>query len=306
MGKSPRKNFSARDKDLPARSKQPATKLVQAQTLRLNKAIADSGYCARRKADELIQAGKVKVNGQVVLTFGTQVNPTQDRIEVEGKLLQFGAKTYLLFNKPKGYVTSRKAGRGQKSIYKLIPVEQESVDPAGRLDLDSSGLLVLSDDGDFLNRITHPRYHLAKQYVVKTNRPLSPEDEAQLRAGILLEPENKLAQVQRIQPRAKAPNTYLVELITGYNRQIRRSFEALGHRVVQLHRIRFGSLSLGKLPEGQLRALTSSEIQMLLSSSQTPNQGQKSPQNENGKVKHSAQQKTDGKRQHHTPKKPKK
>lgn len=276
------------------------------QTIRLNKAIADSGYCARRKADELIQAGKVQVNGQVITELGTQIDPLNDKIQINGQPLKSAEKVYLLFHKPVKFVTSRKAGRGQNSIYRLIPTEWASVDPAGRLDQDSSGLLVLSNDGDFLNRITHPRYHLAKQYLVTLNRPLSPEDEQQLKTGVLLEPEEKVAQVTRIELKSKTTNTYMVELITGYNRQIRRSFSALRYRVTKLHRVRFGALALGTLPEGKIRPLTPAEIRQLLAPAKTPNQRQKSTEDKNRKVENGAQNKTNHQRDQQAAGKPRK
>jgi len=248
----------------PSDSPQEENTPPQEQSVRLNKAIADSGYCARRKADELIQAGKVQVNGQTVTELGTRIHPTRDSISIDGKPLSHAEKAYLLFNKPTGYVTSRKGGRSQKTIYELIPPQYQSVDPAGRLDQDSSGALILSNDGDFLYQITHPKFHLPKIYEITLDRALTLDEINQLLAGIRLMPENKLARMSQIKPDPKDSKRYQVELITGYNRQIRRSLAALGARVMTLHRISFASILLGDLKKGHLRALTSKEKAHLL------------------------------------------
>ncbi len=236
-------------------------------TVRLNKAIADTGYCARRKADELISAGRVQVNGQTITELGTRIHPAQDAITVNGQPLTQAEKTYLLFHKPTGYVTSRRGGRTGESIYSLIPPEFRSVDPAGRLDQDSSGALLLTNDGDFLFQITHPRFHVPKLYAITLDHALSEDDIAHLLAGIPLTPENKLARMSRVIPDATQPFRYQVELITGYNRQIRRSLSALKARVLTLHRISFGPISLGDLKPGHCRPLSDAEQASLLSAS---------------------------------------
>ncbi len=265
--------------------------------IRLNKAIADSGYCARRKADALITEGHVSVNGQAVTTLGMKVDVSRDTITIHGHPLPQTEKLYLLFHKPVGVVTSRRGGRTQKTFYKLLPQEYQSVDPAGRLDQDSSGLLILSNDGDFLFQITHPRFHLAKMYEVFLDKTLTTTDRQKLLTGIRLEPENKLAKMTAIrQPSAKQSNGYQVTLVTGYNRQIRRSFAALGYRVKQLKRLSFGPIQLGPLAAGEIRHLQADEIARLLpSSSETPpaqpEKRQNRSQKKDGQLKNRAQQK---------------
>lgn len=234
--------------------------------IRLNKAIADSGYCARRKADELIAHGKVKVNGQVVTEMGVKVDPQADQITVNGQPLQANEKVYLLLNKPVGYVTSRKAGSTQKSFYELVPQEHRAVDPAGRLDQDSSGALILSNDGDFIYKVTHPSFHLPKVYEITLDRPLEAADFQTLKSGVRLMPENKLAKMTRIEEIKGNQPTYRVELITGFNRQIRRTLIELRYRVKTLHRASLGPVDLGNLPIGQMRPLTESELASLLAS----------------------------------------
>lgn len=258
--------------------------------IRLNKAIADSGYCARRKADELIANGNVKVNGHIVTEMGTKVDPKKDRITIQGKPLPKSEKYYLLLHKPTGYVTSRRGGRTQKTIYELLPDECQAADPAGRLDQDSSGALILSSDGDFLFKVTHPSFHIPKLYEIVLNHPLTPADTEKLLAGIRLMPEDKLAKMSKVLPDEKNPYRYRVELITGYNRQIRRSFREIGYRVQTLHRVAFGPIGLGRLPLGATRMLTEAEKARLLSSPTTPpKQGQHTTQKKDGPVKNHAQ-----------------
>lgn len=232
--------------------------------VRLNKFMADAGHCARRKADALIAAGHVQVNGETVTEMGHKVNPDTDQVSVDGKPLTLAKKYYMAFHKPAGIVTSRRGGRNQKTLYHILPPAFQSLDPAGRLDLDSSGLLILSNDGDFINRITHPRYHQPKLYRIELDRSLERKDLATLKAGVRLLPENKLARMSEIRPLSSDNRRLQVTLITGYNRQIRRSLAALGYSVRTLERLAFGPIPLGDLPSGQLRPLTAAEIRQLL------------------------------------------
>lgn len=238
--------------------------------MRLNKAIADSGYCARRKADELIEQGRVSVNGKQVTEMGIKVDPATDQITIDGQPLPSHERYYLLLNKPEGYVTSRMAGKAQKSFYELLPPECRTVDPAGRLDQNSSGALILSNDGDFIYKITHPRFHLPKVYEIQVDRPLEPEDTQTLIDGVKLMPENKLARmtrVDRVDTAEETPPTYQVELITGFNRQIRRTLIELKYRVLILHRVSFGAVAINDLALGQYRPLTDAEKDSLLAAS---------------------------------------
>jgi pseudouridine synthase len=234
--------------------------------MRLNKAIADSGYCARRKADNLIAQGKVQVNGQVVSEMGAKVDPQVDQILVNGQPLKSPEKVYLLLNKPVGYVTSRKAGKAQKSFYEMVPQAFRDVDPAGRLDQDSSGALILSNDGDFIHKVTHPRFHLPKVYEVTLDRSLEPADIQTLKSGVLLTPENKLAIMTQVEALTGNEPTYRMELITGFNRQIRRTLIELRYRVKTLHRVSLGPIQVQDLPIGQLRPLTEMELASLAAS----------------------------------------
>jgi 23S rRNA pseudouridine2605 synthase len=206
------------------------------------------------------------------LTKSDELNKPQIRLNkaIEGQPLPKIEHAYLLLHKPTGYVTSRRCGHTQKTVYELLPKEYQPVDPAGRLDQDSSGALILSSDGDFLFKITHPRFHLPKLYEITLSQPLTPSDIQKLQTGIQLLPENKLAKMKSIVPDKKNPLRYQVELITGYNRQIRRSLADIGYQVKTLHRISFGSIALGELPVGKVRQLTHFEKQSLLSSASQP------------------------------------
>ncbi len=238
------------------------------QLVRLNKHIADSGFCARRKADDFISTGRVQVNGQTVTTLGLRIDPAKQSVTIDGQPLPTADKLYVLFHKPVGVVTSRRAGRHQRSIYELLDPAYHGVDPAGRLDQDSSGLLILSTDGDFIHRITHPRYHVPKRYEVELDQPVQPEDLERLTRGIVLQPENKLARMLDIE--LLSPNQAQVTLITGYNRQIRRSFEALGYTVTALKRLAFGPILLESLPPGGTRLLRPEERHQLLAPAAPP------------------------------------
>lgn len=228
--------------------------------LRINKAIADSGYCARRKADELVAQGRVCVNGETVREAGLKIDPATDVVTIDGKALPRSKPVYLALHKPVGYVTTRRPqGNRQKSVYALLPSACQSADPAGRLDEDSSGLLIFSSDGDFLHRLTHPRFHWPKVYEIRLNRPLSADAVQQLLDGVPLQPESRIAKMSDIQPDAHQPAQYRVTLLTGYNRQIRRTVEAVGCRVISLQRLSFGPLSLDGLPIGSFRMLSDEE-----------------------------------------------
>jgi 23S rRNA pseudouridine2605 synthase len=239
-------------------------KIASLSNVRINKAIADSGYCARRKADELVTAGRVRVNGHMVDTPGLKIDPETDVVTIDHQPLPRISPVYLALHKPVGYVTTRRAQDRRKTVYELLPPAYQAADPAGRLDADSSGLLIFSSDGDFLHGLTHPRFHWPKVYEIRLDRPLSPAALQRLLDGVPLQPENRLARMADIQPDETHPAQYRMTLMTGYNRQIRRSVEAIGRRVLALHRTAFGPLELGDLPRGAFRTLTDAEKNSLI------------------------------------------
>lgn len=238
--------------------------------MRLNKYIADSGFCSRREADRLIAAEAVTVNGRVVTQLGSTVDPERDQVRVNRKLLPRTRRLYLAFHKPTGVLTTRSDERGRQTIYQFLSEEHKSVDPAGRLDRESSGVLILSNDGDFIHRVTHPRFEHEKVYRVTLSRRIeSPETLAKaLLSGIILEPEGKKAKVKALV--LEGPKTLSLTLVTGLNRQIRRTLAVLGYEVTALKRVSIGPVRLGSLPPGKVRRLNDREMRGLAPPSKLP------------------------------------
>ena len=227
---------------------------------RLQKVIAASGLTSRRKAEELITEGRVKVNGETVTVLGTQVEKG-DVITVDGKALPHEELEYYLLNKPRKYVSTANDEHDRKKITDLIDTSAR-IFPVGRLDYDSSGLIILTNDGDFANMLMHPRYHLPKTYHVTVNGLLDRGDVDKLRKGITLDDGVKTLPAQVTITNQDLPNgrTSLdMTIYEGRNRQIRRMCEYLGYRVIRLKRIRILNISLGSLPCGQYRELTPKE-----------------------------------------------
>ncbi len=247
--------------------------------VRLNKWIADCTGVSRRKADTLIEEDHVRVNRKPPV-LGQMIDPEKDKVTVEGKPLLPQKKYYIAFYKPPGYITTRSDPEGRKTIYDLLPLKYQDLDPAGRLDRSSSGLLLLSNDGEFIQKLSHPRYAHKKIYRVKVNTPLTPEVLQKLEAGILLQPENKLAQCQ-VQEIIEM-KTVVLALTTGMNRQIRRCFEALGYEVESLKRIAFAGITLHQLRPGQTRQLKPSELKSLQLPPKT-NSGKRHPSQKRSK-----------------------
>lgn len=237
---------------------------------RLNKAIAASGYCSRRRADALIKAGKIKVNGLACDDLARRVGPA-DEITIDGKRISArGGNIYLLLNKPVGVVSTAKDPQKRKTVLDLLPDKYRRLRPfpVGRLDYFSEGLLILTNDGDFANRLMHPRFHLAKEYEVIVRGVTSEKILSDFRSGMILADGQKLMPVKARAERLPDGNTrFRLELRQGINRQIRRMCEKHGLVILKLRRIRQGSLELGDLPPGKLRALTPAEISNLMAQS---------------------------------------
>ncbi len=225
--------------------------------MRLNKYISQSGYTSRRKADVLIQAGQVLINGKKVTTLGVQVDSAKDIVTVQGKHIQMHANhVYLAFHKPVGYVCTHARFQNQQSIFDLLSRKYQRLKIAGRLDKDSSGLLILSDDGAFIERLTHPRFEHEKEYEIVTAEPLTAVQLSQLRQGVYL--EEGIAKVDRMV--SIGNNQYGLVLHQGWKRQIRRMLEAVGGRVVSLQRVRVGRYQLGGLPPGRSVEISKQEV----------------------------------------------
>ena len=233
---------------------------------RLQKALARAGVASRRAAEQLIREGRVAVNGQVVRELGTRVDPARDRVTVDGQpLAPPAARHYVLLNKPRGYVSTARDEWGRPTVLDLVPREGRLY-PVGRLDADSEGLLLLTDDGDFALRLTHPRYKVPKEYHVLVPAPVPAEALVRLRAGVELA-EGRTAPAEVAVLRHEPPGTWLrVVLRQGWKRQVRRMLAAVGLPVARLVRVRVGGLTLGDLPPGAWRALSPAEARRALGS----------------------------------------
>ncbi len=243
--------------------------------MRLNKALATAGVCSRRRADELVFAGKVAVNGVTATSPGMQVNPGEDIVTVFGKPVAFlpqgqegVAHSYYLLNKPVEVVTTASDPQGRRTVLDILPeaIRKRRVFPVGRLDYFSEGLLLLTSDGNLTYRLTHPKYHLPKVYEILVRGEVTHTKLETMRAGMTLAEGEKLAPVGvKVLDRKMFGKTLLgMTLTQGVNRQIRRMCRDLELTVLKLRRTREGPLSLGDLPLGQVRALTPTEIKALL------------------------------------------
>ncbi|MBU8907173.1 pseudouridine synthase [Desertibacillus haloalkaliphilus] len=228
---------------------------------RLQKVIAQAGVTSRRKAEVLIQEGKVKVNGQVVRELGVKVTPNKDEIEVNGVPIDREEPVYFLLYKPTGVLSSVSDDRGRKVVTDFLEVEQR-VFPVGRLDYDTSGLLLLTNDGEFANQLMHPTFKIDKEYIAKVKG--IPERTAlkKLEKGIELEDgKTAPARIKFISGNRKKDTAIIqITIHEGRNRQVRRMFEAIGHPVQKLKRERYGSLDLRGLNPGDVRELKPIEV----------------------------------------------
>ncbi|WP_274655272.1 pseudouridine synthase [Paenibacillus humicola] len=233
---------------------------------RLQKILAGAGVASRRKCEELILSGQVQVNGETVTTLGAKADPGTDVITVRGKRIQGERKLYLMLNKPKGVITSAKDPQGRKIVSDFLPGIKERVYPVGRLDYDTEGLLLLTNDGEFANLLTHPSHHVPKTYLATVKGVPHGSALEKLQKGIKLEDGMTApAEVEYhdVDPDKKQA-TISITIYEGRNRQVRRMFDAISHPVVRLKRIKFGDLNLQQLQRGKYRHLTEQEIRDLL------------------------------------------
>lgn len=236
---------------------------------RLQKILAHAGIASRRKCEELITAGRVRVNGVVVTQLGTQADPTRDRIEVDGVPIRLEPKTYIILHKPRGYLSDVDEERGKPLAIDLVPA-RERLYVAGRLDANSEGLLLLTNDGDLAHRLTHPRYAHEKEYLVLVAG--QPDDAALAKmqkgvwyAGEILRADRvvRAARRQRLGQADHGQAWLRIVLHEGKKRHIRHLCAAVGHPVLRLIRVRIGPIELGNLPAGQWRALSTREVRAL-------------------------------------------
>lgn len=230
---------------------------------RLQKVIAQSGLCSRREAEVLILEGRVRVNGAVVDRLGVRVDPDRDRIEVDGKRLALEPKAYFMLNKPKGVITAVKDPRGRRTVVDLLPKTGLRLYPVGRLDFETVGLLLVTNDGELAFRLTHPSFGVEKVYVADVRGWISDEAVRRLARGVLLEDGLTAPAKVKVLGRSARSSRIEIAICEGRNRQVRRMAEAVGFPVVELVRIRFGPLKLGGLKVGAHRSLRPEEVQAL-------------------------------------------
>ncbi|MCR4881061.1 MAG: rRNA pseudouridine synthase [bacterium] len=229
---------------------------------RINKYIASCTEYSRRQADKLIEEGKVKVNGNLVTEAGICVSD-KDSIEVDGQVLRRLKKEYYLFHKPAGYITTKSDEKNRKTIYDLLPPKMKLLNPAGRLDKASSGLIILTNDGELLQKLTHPKIQVAKVYKVKVRGKFSDGDFYKFQNGIEIEP-NKIAYGEiELLDFEDGLSTFQITLYQGYNRQIRKMMAELGKEVVALKRVSHATLSIAGLEKGKFRSIKYSELKNL-------------------------------------------
>ena len=226
--------------------------------VRLQKFLSMAGFCSRRKGETYITQGRVEVNGRTVTELGTKVDPAVDRVAVDGQILHLqDEQIYIALNKPKGYITSCEQ-QDEPIVIDLIDIPQR-VYPVGRLDKDSTGLLLLTNDGEMHHRLLHPSFDHEKEYIVTTALPMSAESLNTMRRGVFIQgKKTRPARLKRL-----SRHQFKIQLKEGRNRQIRRMVRKLRNHVTRLKRIRVAGVHLGELPEGSWRYLNGKEIQSL-------------------------------------------
>jgi len=231
---------------------------------RIQKIISAAGVTSRRAAEQLILEGRVRVNGQVVTELGSKADAAKDHIKVDGKLINPRQPlTYVMLNKPAGYVTTMADPEGRPTVLSLLKGLKTRVYPVGRLDFNTEGLLLLTNDGEFAHLITHPKHELPKTYRAKVKGVVEDRQMAELENGIYLD-DGKTAPAKLKKVSKEEANSWLeITIYEGRKRQVRRMFDRIGHSVIRLKRIKTGSLTLGDLPEGSFRYLTPAEVNAL-------------------------------------------
>ena len=229
------------------------------KSLKLNKFIAQSGLCSRRKADELILSGVVFVNGKKVENLGVVVT-SKDNVVVDGKVVKPNNFVYIRFYKPAGFITSSNDEKGRKTIYDILPEEVKNLKPVGRLDKDSSGLLIMTNDGDFINALTHPKIKIPKVYKVVVEGKMTRQTVLELENRIEIE-KGKIAYAQVDCVDVLSDSTVMqITLYQGLNRQIRKMCESVGHKVVTLKRIKHANVVLDGLKRGCFKYINQKQI----------------------------------------------
>ncbi len=230
--------------------------------LRLNKYISESGFASRRKAEEFIEQGRVMINGKVVKNLATKVDPYSDEVYIDDVKLKIKEKLYFLLNKPKGFITSTSDEKSRKTVVDLIRTK-EKIFPVGRLDYNTTGVLLLTNDGELANKITHPKNNFKRVYVAKIDKDLSELDKDKLLTGVYFE-KRKGVFTELSYVKEKSYQIVRVSVMEGRNHFVKRMFSALGYRVVELDRESFGGITVKGLNPGDYKTLTFKEIEKLI------------------------------------------
>ena len=237
--------------------------------IRLQKHLSECGIASRRKAEELIAAGKVKINGHIA-EIGAKVDPKRDKVTVRGKaVVPVNEKVYIMLNKPRGFVTTMSDELGRKTVSDLVADAGNRIFPVGRLDRDSEGLLIMTNDGDFANKLTHPSSHVNKTYRVTVKGVAEEEQLLRMKEGIVLDGRKTLPCDCFVAERKPDRTVLIFVLNEGRNRQIRRMCEEVGLEVLRLKRTEIAGVKLGMLPQGKWRPLNEKEMRRLTNITQT-------------------------------------
>lgn len=238
------------------------------EEIRLQKFMADSGIASRRKCEELILQGKVQVNGKQITELGTKINPEKDVVEFENRIINNENKkyVYILLNKPIGYVTTAKDQFGRDTVLDLVKVKERIV-PVGRLDMYTSGALILTNDGDFVNKVTHPSHEINKTYNVTVKGIVTDENVKALESGVIIDENYKtkpaIVKILKIDKEKKISRIQIT-IHEGKNRQIRKMCKAIDKNVLALHRAKIGELTVKNIPLGKWKFLNKNEIEKLI------------------------------------------
>ena len=238
------------------------------EEIRIQKFLSEVGICSRRKAEELILQGKIKVNGKIINELGTKINPDKDIIEYDGKKVNKNIQkhVYILLNKPIGYVTTTNDQFGRPTVLDLIKINKRIL-PVGRLDMYTSGALILTDDGEFINKITHPKHEITKSYIATVKGIVSKEDIEKLKKGVNINGEYVTSEANaKIIKIDNEKDISRIEIVIheGKNRQVRKMCEAIGKKVLALHRTKIGRIEAKSVKLGTWRYLSEKEIDSLI------------------------------------------
>ena len=232
--------------------------------MRLQKYLASCGVASRRNAEQMILDGRVSVNGEIVRVLGTQLDELSDTVQVDGCIVRPETeKHYLAYNKPVGEVTTVSDPEGRATVMDRFRDYPVRLFPVGRLDYDSEGLLLLTNDGELMNKVLHPSFEIQKSYLTKVSNNVSDQEIRMLRKGVIIDGKLTSPAEVRLIRHDTFSTDLLITIHEGRNRQVRKMIEAVGHQVVRLKRVRFGPVQLGDLPSGMWRKLTDEEIQKL-------------------------------------------